>query len=136
MISGSVLEVKRGDNITLYCDCKPSTAVYIVWFRNCSHENQPSLVLTQKRYEDPQKFHRYKLVKNSSSDSYNLFITNVSASDEGLYYCGTAKREDQLTGQETYSNDTTRVIVGEYFCLSYLCVTMFTSNVIIEPNDH
>ncbi len=49
-ISGSVLEVtiRPGDNITLYCDCKASTGEYMVWYRNCSHENQPSLVLKSK----------------------------------------------------------------------------------------
>ncbi|XP_047432031.1 uncharacterized protein LOC125000541 isoform X4 [Mugil cephalus] len=46
-ISVPTLEVtvRPGDNITLYCDCRPSRGEHIVWFRNCSHEYQPTLVL-------------------------------------------------------------------------------------------
>ncbi|XP_047435220.1 uncharacterized protein LOC125004572 isoform X5 [Mugil cephalus] len=49
-ISVPTLEVtvRPGDNVTLYCDCRPSRGEYIVWFRNCSHEYQPTLVLDSK----------------------------------------------------------------------------------------
>ncbi|XP_030004070.1 uncharacterized protein LOC115428942 [Sphaeramia orbicularis] len=96
-ISGPVLEetVRRGDNITLYCDCKYSTGEYIVWFRNCSHENQPTLDL--RYYKKEQKVEnsllnplpRFHLLRNQSSSSYDLLILNITDSDEGLYYCGT-----------------------------------------------
>ncbi|XP_024863717.1 uncharacterized protein LOC112450829 [Kryptolebias marmoratus] len=90
----SVLEetVRPGDNITLYCDCKVSTGVYIVWYRNCSHQNQPTLVLRVKDHfssENTRKFPRLTFKKNDSSDSYDLVITNATKSDEGLYNCGT-----------------------------------------------
>ena len=47
VLSNPVLEliVRPGENVTLYCDCNSSTGVYIIWFRNCSHENQPTFVL-------------------------------------------------------------------------------------------
>ncbi|XP_053275079.1 uncharacterized protein LOC128437087 isoform X4 [Pleuronectes platessa] len=101
-VSGSVLNltVSPGDNATLYCDCKSSTGVYIVWYRNCSHVNQPTLVMTtrypfeqlqlSRKYEDNlHPFPRFYLVRNESSESYDLMIMNISDSDEGLYYCGT-----------------------------------------------
>ncbi|XP_044223361.1 uncharacterized protein LOC122993339 [Thunnus albacares] len=128
-ISGSVLEVtvRPGDNITLYCDCKRSSGVYIVWYRNCSHENQPSLVLRTKfeRRDTTDNddtdflnpFTRFHLVKNKSSDSYDLLIMNITDSDEGLYYCGTEqpKVEDKTTispiNVYTYGN-ATRIVVN------------------------
>ncbi|XP_041642229.1 uncharacterized protein LOC121509075 [Cheilinus undulatus] len=107
-ISGSVLEktIRPGDNITLYCDCKTSTGVYIVWYRNCSHENQPSLSLGTRFTFYPEMYSRgsaleklqnplphYHLLKNGSSKSYDLLITNITESEEGLYYCGTEQTE-------------------------------------------
>ncbi|KAL3996402.1 Rho guanine nucleotide exchange factor 25 [Sarotherodon galilaeus] len=96
-ISGSVVDltVRSGDNITLYCNCKTSSKEFLVWYRNCTHENQPSLVL--KLEEDSWKpttdqatlvnsLSRFHFVKNQSSGSYDLLIINISYSDEGLYY--------------------------------------------------
>ncbi|XP_067460806.1 uncharacterized protein [Thunnus thynnus] len=123
-ISGSVLEVtvRPGDNITLSCDCKRSLGVDIVWYRNCSHENQPSLVLRTKFGDKDyinilNRFPRLHLVKNKSSDSYDLLIMNISDSDEGLYYCGTEEPnvEDKTTNSfrdvYTYGN-VTRIVVN------------------------
>ncbi|KAK7930045.1 hypothetical protein WMY93_006440 [Mugilogobius chulae] len=49
-VSGSIVDVmlKPGDNTTLHCDCKCPVGVYTVWYRNCSHSNQPTLVLSTK----------------------------------------------------------------------------------------
>ncbi|XP_037329072.2 uncharacterized protein LOC119218613 isoform X3 [Pungitius pungitius] len=129
-ISGSVT-VRRGDNITLYCDCKPSTGVHIVWYRNCSVENHPSLVikidlsLYRLAYnqgqdtKDPLKIvPGFQFVKNSSSDSYDLLIMNITDSDEGLYYCGTEQRsieDKEFIGSETIyrnGNVTTRISIS------------------------
>ncbi|KAL3996404.1 protein OS-9 [Sarotherodon galilaeus] len=92
-IPGSEVIIHAGHNITLYCDCKFSSGVYIVWYRDCSRKNQPSL-------------------------SYDLMILNVTDSDEGLYYCGT--EQQRLEDKEfivprfiyTYGNATTRIIIG------------------------
>ena len=128
--SESLLEanVGSGDDITLYCDCRLSVGVYIMWLRNCSHENQPPLVLNvydayllNKR----QKSH-FELVRNFSSDSYDLLIRNVTSSDEGFYYCGTEKVELEVEEHITkktiyrYSNIITRVTLGKYLYLKYL----------------
>uniref|UniRef100_A0A3Q3EEX3 Ig-like domain-containing protein n=1 Tax=Kryptolebias marmoratus TaxID=37003 RepID=A0A3Q3EEX3_KRYMA len=122
-ISASVLEVtvRPGDNITLYCDCKVSTGVYIVWSRNCSHEHQPPLVIKLKGQDikhNSLQFPRFEFEKNLSSNSYDLVITNVTISDEGLYYCGTGERKveekQSLTFKDIsgYGNITTR-LTGE-----------------------
>ncbi|XP_062244613.1 uncharacterized protein LOC133954275 [Platichthys flesus] len=128
-ISGSVLNltVSPGDNATLYCDCKHSTGEYIVWYRNCSHVNQPTLVMTTRyqfeklelnhKYEDNlHPFPRFHLVRNNFSQSFDLLITNISESDEGLYYCGTeegntGKAEHQDKFIPTRYGNVTRMIL-------------------------
>ncbi|XP_054866131.1 uncharacterized protein LOC111574889 isoform X2 [Amphiprion ocellaris] len=119
LVSGSVLEVtaRPGDNIALYCDCKVSSGVYIVWIRNCSHENQPSLVLRGSDVYRLYSLH-FEFVKNDSSDSYDLLIKNVSNADEGLYYCGTEELKVENNRYITstfvyrYSSMTTRIILN------------------------
>ncbi|KAL3996401.1 E3 ubiquitin-protein ligase [Sarotherodon galilaeus] len=129
LTSGRVLEmmVRPGENITLYCDCKTSTGEFIVWYRNCSHKKQPSLVLTtkfeQRQYKpgiDLQSllnpFPNFHLVKNHSSQSYDLLITNITDLDEGFYYCGTEQskvKEKETINLEClyrYGNLTTRIV--------------------------
>ncbi|XP_037621342.1 uncharacterized protein LOC119485682 [Sebastes umbrosus] len=125
-MSGSVLEatVRPGDNITLYCDCKSSTGVYIVWYRDCSHENQPSLVLRVIRRSSTDNdanfnlkiFPRFEFVRNSSSVSFDLLIMNITESDEGFYYCGTVQtrveNKELITPRDVYryGNVTTRIL--------------------------
>jgi len=138
-ISGSVLEVtvRLADNITLYCDCRTSVGEYIVWYRNCSHENQPSLVLRtryphEELWEDfyskdfLNPFPRFHLVKNQSSESYDLLIMNFTHSEEGLYYCGTeetkVKKREKLTQKYVYryGNVTTKIRLRKYSSLKSL----------------
>uniref|UniRef100_A0A8C1EWK6 Ig-like domain-containing protein n=1 Tax=Cyprinus carpio carpio TaxID=630221 RepID=A0A8C1EWK6_CYPCA len=87
------MRVKAGDSITLYCDCVIPLGSHIVWWRNCSHEHQPSLLIDSSKIFKVN-FPRFSFVLNSSSNSYDLHITNVSVSDEGVYYC--AKREKKV----------------------------------------
>ncbi|XP_061586269.1 uncharacterized protein LOC133451316 isoform X1 [Cololabis saira] len=113
------VSVGHGDNITLYCDCKLDTGVYIVWFRNCSHENQPTLFLNVKPNDwvETQLSLHFKFLRNSSSNSYDLSIINITHSDEGSYYCGTKelkKEEKEYLTEKTiyrYSDITSRVTV-------------------------
>ncbi|KAL1282598.1 hypothetical protein QQF64_001401 [Cirrhinus molitorella] len=88
------MKVRPGDNITLYCDRSLTLGSYIVWIRNCSHENQPSLIID---YEKLTKkiFPRFSFIQNSYSNSFDLHITNISVSDLGLYYC--AKLDNNIT---------------------------------------
>ncbi|XP_056228208.1 uncharacterized protein LOC130166552 [Seriola aureovittata] len=118
--SASVVTVTPGDNITLYCDRKSSSGVYkIAWFRNCSHENQPSLVLKLERnsgIDSNVQNHglRFHLVKNQSSNSYDLQIMNITDSDEGLYYCGAeqTKVDARVSSIYRYGNVTTRILLN------------------------
>ncbi|XP_018551117.1 uncharacterized protein LOC108896455 [Lates calcarifer] len=127
-ISGSELEVTvtPGDNITLYCDCKTSSGEYIVWFKNCSHEYQPSLVL-RTRYvyralylvdtsDILNPFPHLSLVKNQSSGSYDLRIVNITQSNEGHYYCGTEQTVNTVSKESVYryGNITTRILLNTY----------------------
>ncbi|XP_034443052.1 uncharacterized protein LOC117762654 isoform X2 [Hippoglossus hippoglossus] len=115
-ITGSLSEVtvRRGDNVTLYCDCKLSTGVYIVWYRNCSHENQPTLVLKAK----PNYLVDFQFLKNFTSNSFDLLIVNVTDSDEGLYYCGNEEMKVVDTERivpkyfRSYGNVTTRILLN------------------------
>ncbi|XP_056303424.1 uncharacterized protein LOC130215466 isoform X3 [Danio aesculapii] len=110
------MRVKPGESVTLYCDCALPFGSHNVWMRNCSHENQPSLLI------DPPKlfletFPRFSFLLNSSSNSYDLHIENVSVSDEGLYYCAERKKTFiDVDGVNTkyvyeYGNKTTRLAV-------------------------
>ncbi|XP_047435219.1 uncharacterized protein LOC125004572 isoform X4 [Mugil cephalus] len=115
--------VRPGDNITLYCDCRRPSGASTLWFRNCSHENQPTLVLDstdQKLWTPADKLvcPCFEFVKNFSTDSYDLLIRSITDSDEGLYYCGIKKAivEDReyITTRHVYryGNITTRLIVA------------------------
>lgn len=136
------LTVRPGDNVTLYCDCKLSTGVYITWFKNCSHETQPTLVLDinditrNKLGLNRQMFPRFEFVKNNLSDSYDLLILNITESDEGLYYCGTTKMEVK-NGKHTafaniykYSNTSTRLLISK--CFAPLFMNKVSVNYIIS----
>ncbi|CAB1458930.1 unnamed protein product [Pleuronectes platessa] len=102
-ISGSVLNltVSPGDNATLYCDCKSSSGL--------SGEYKDNL----------HPFPRFHLVKNESSESYDLMIMNISDSDEGLYYCGTEQLNKKSISHKDkyiptrYGNVTRRILTFE-----------------------
>ncbi|XP_076001800.1 uncharacterized protein LOC142994815 isoform X2 [Genypterus blacodes] len=119
------LTVRAGENATLHCDCQTSTGVYILWYRNCSHENQPPLVLKPRNAQTSifqaqfnlNPFPGLHLMFNESSKSYDLLIVNITHSDEGLYYCGTVRTEvvdkEKITQTEVhrYGNITTRIML-------------------------
>ncbi|CAL8329645.1 unnamed protein product [Lota lota] len=125
VLSNTVVEltVRPGENVTLYCDCKQLPLENIVWFRNCSHENQPTLTLNWKERhlgifdyaENGSHFSHLNMMPNDSTNSYNLLIKNITDSHLGLYYCGTEKLNG--TKRETnyvykYGNIITRISFG------------------------
>ncbi|XP_058641616.1 uncharacterized protein LOC131546214 isoform X3 [Onychostoma macrolepis] len=117
-IDGEEVEMKvsPGDNITLYCDHSVTFGSLIVWIRNCSHENQPSLIIDFRKL-DVEIFQRFSFIHNRYNNSHDLHITNISVSDLGLYYC--AKLENKVNQDEkgilsssevySYGNRTTRL---------------------------
>ncbi|RXN18560.1 hypothetical protein ROHU_026167 [Labeo rohita] len=110
------MKVRTGDNITLYCNRSLTVGSNIIWIRNCSHENQPSLIIEFRKL-DLDIFQRFSFIHNSYDNSYDLQITNISASDLGLYYC--AEVENKVNKDEKgiisssevyyYGNRTTRL---------------------------
>uniref|UniRef100_A0A8C5CR36 Ig-like domain-containing protein n=1 Tax=Gadus morhua TaxID=8049 RepID=A0A8C5CR36_GADMO len=125
------LTVRPGQNVTLYCDCKLTTNVNLVWYRNCSHENQPTLALNWKdrdngifEYEENgRNFSHLNMMLNASSNSYDLLIKNITDSHLGLYYCGT----EELNGEKgnkkeyiyTYGKIITRILFGKILLGKY-----------------
>uniref|UniRef100_A0A671QML3 Ig-like domain-containing protein n=1 Tax=Sinocyclocheilus anshuiensis TaxID=1608454 RepID=A0A671QML3_9TELE len=117
-INGAEVEMKvrPGDNITLYCDRSVTFSSSIVWIRNCSHENQPSLIIGFRKL-DLEIFQRFSFIHNTYNNSFDLHITNISVSDLGLYYC--VEEENKLHEDEKglisqsivyyYGNQTTRL---------------------------
>lgn len=139
--------MNSGDNVTVHCDCKLDTGVYIVWYRNCSHVNQPTLVLKTRlgsmagpttEAQDAQKiFHRYHIVKNNTSDTYDLLIRNVSDCDEGFYYCGTEERDVMSSKyQNLYGNITTRLILSKCQTFVYIFILINVWSGFIHMTNH
>ncbi|XP_048053363.1 uncharacterized protein LOC125272520 isoform X2 [Megalobrama amblycephala] len=114
------MKVRPGDNITLYCDRSSTLGSLIVWIRNCSHENQPSLEIDFTKW-NKEIFQRFSSVQNRSSNSYDLHITNISVSDLGLYYCGEVENKVDkdangiISSSKVYynGNRTTRLSFAE-----------------------
>ncbi|XP_060771625.1 uncharacterized protein LOC132882543 [Neoarius graeffei] len=117
-ISGAEVElrVRRGDDVTLYSDCVWRSGFNPVWFRNCSHQNQPRFMMsTQNLMRDVSP--RYSAVFNGSTNTHNLLIKNVTESDLGLYYCAihekrVSKLEDGMiipSDVYHYGNRSTRL---------------------------
>uniref|UniRef100_A0A672KI01 Immunoglobulin V-set domain-containing protein n=1 Tax=Sinocyclocheilus grahami TaxID=75366 RepID=A0A672KI01_SINGR len=97
------MKVRPGDNITLYCDRSLTLGSVVVWIRNCSHENQPSLIIDFRKL-GKEIFQRFSFIHNPYSKSYDLHITNISVSDLGLYYWIISSSEVYY-----YGNQTTRL---------------------------
>ncbi|CAL8289798.1 unnamed protein product [Arctogadus glacialis] len=114
------LYVRPGENVTVPCDCKLSSGETIVWYRNCSHENQPPLILTWQELEENKDSQLSNLngMWNHSSKTYTLLITNISDSHLGLYYCRTEKKyvteqdQNHTKYKHRYGNVTTRISFG------------------------
>ncbi|KAA0722467.1 hypothetical protein E1301_Tti007077 [Triplophysa tibetana] len=112
------IRVKPGDNVTFFCD-RAILAFEMVWIKNQSHGNQSTLFITAEALFI-YTFPRFTYLPNSSSNSYDLHIANVSIYDEGIYFCAKAERnlkevngklESRLEYQ--YGNRKTHLSVSE-----------------------
>ncbi|KAL6467204.1 hypothetical protein MHYP_G00250080 [Metynnis hypsauchen] len=93
-VSGAEVEmrVRPGDDVTLYSDCVWKTGFYTVWFRNCSHDHQPPLIISATDLMRGA-FPRYTFVWNPSKHTHDLLVKNVAESDLGLYYCAVHEKK-------------------------------------------
>ena len=83
VLSNPVLEliVRPGENVTLYCDCNSSTGVYIIWFRNCSHENQQPL------YWKPLKpIQKRKFITHMKENIYIIILNGTYLRARMIYW--------------------------------------------------
>ncbi|KAL7841140.1 hypothetical protein SRHO_G00248310 [Serrasalmus rhombeus] len=87
-ISGIVVEmrVKPGDDVTVYCDCARQNRLKIAWLRNCTHKQQPPLMILSEDMK-PSALPHYSLEWNKLNHTYDLLVKNITESDLGLYYC-------------------------------------------------
>ncbi|XDV14758.1 hypothetical protein PO909_014953 [Leuciscus waleckii] len=119
------MKVRPGDNITLYCDRSVTIGFRFVWIINCSNEDQPSLVINFRENWNLETFQHFNFIYNRSSKSHDLHITNISASDLGLYYCAEIEikvNKDEkgiISSSEVYyyGNRTTRLSFAEKITL-------------------
>uniref|UniRef100_A0A3P9NZN6 Ig-like domain-containing protein n=1 Tax=Poecilia reticulata TaxID=8081 RepID=A0A3P9NZN6_POERE len=145
-ISTSVEEkrTRPGENILLHCDCKQLPGVYIVWYKNSSHEDTPTLVLNVKSgFDMEKKFPRFKFLKNFTFDSYDLLIVHVNNADEGLYYCGTEETKVEMDENKNrvrktvyqFGNIITKIKLGKYFFLTPQTANSFFNFYISGADD-
>ncbi|KAK3507618.1 hypothetical protein QTP70_030787, partial [Hemibagrus guttatus] len=142
-ISGAEVEmrVRPGDDVTLHCDCVMKGGFYLVWFRNCSHENQPRLMISIKDFIG-SSFPRYSFVFNKSTNTHDLLIKNITESDQGLYYC--ALHETKITDNKGgliqssevyhYGNRSTRFSVLEK-ASPYVTVSVNTATLCVSEGS-
>ncbi|XP_056625995.1 uncharacterized protein LOC130438192 [Triplophysa dalaica] len=104
-----VMSVSVGDNVTLRCLILNNNDDPVVWYKQTSGQ-QPSIVaLVQmvKYVENPEFYNEFKSQKRFTIEKANkmclLKIAKVTASDEGMYYCG-GKNYEILFGGGTYLN--------------------------------
>uniref|UniRef100_A0A8C9UXD1 Immunoglobulin domain-containing protein n=1 Tax=Scleropages formosus TaxID=113540 RepID=A0A8C9UXD1_SCLFO len=76
--------VQPGDNVTLCCDVKNEQK--IIWYRQCSHENQPPWEISSYDITG-NPVPRYSFIWNYASESFDLQIKNITESDLGIFYC-------------------------------------------------
>ncbi|XP_017317094.1 uncharacterized protein LOC108260899 [Ictalurus punctatus] len=105
-ISGAEVEmsVGKGEDISFSCDCVWKQGFDVVWFRNCSHENQLPPVAAPP-YMVHGALPRYSFMLNNSSKTSYLQIKKVTESDQGLYYCALHGRKHKNYSNVIYYSD-------------------------------
>ncbi|XP_062864957.1 uncharacterized protein LOC134326711 [Trichomycterus rosablanca] len=118
------MRVRRGDDVTVYSDCVYKNGLPTVWFRNCSHENQPPFIMSSQEFiqydmknnDSP----RYSFVWNPLNGTHDLLIKNVTEAHLGLYYCALMQR-DIIKNLYQYGIRATRLSLQEE---ASMCVTI------------
>ncbi|XP_048851772.1 uncharacterized protein LOC125720409 isoform X4 [Brienomyrus brachyistius] len=110
--------VQLGDNITLHCDVKYELDT--IWYRKCSHENQPLLNMSGYGFM-LNPLPQYSFVWNNLSASFSLSIKNITESEQGLYFCSTkylkhyAGQDGKTSGEDAnrFGNITIRLLIAD-----------------------
>ncbi|KAL7841138.1 hypothetical protein SRHO_G00248290 [Serrasalmus rhombeus] len=141
-MSGEEVEmrVRPGDDVTLYSDCVWKFGFNIVWFRNCSHDHQPPLIMSATTHSHHARIYndlrqnplpRYFFVWNSFSKTYHLLVKNVSESDLCLYYCALQERLlDVMLRKMFFSMETEPL---DSLCLTQLFLVLIAPRPPLSP---
>ncbi len=106
--------VSVGDNVTLRCFFLIDHTDPIMWYKQTSGHQPQAVVMMQKFVKTPNFFDNFKSSRFSietDTDKCHLKISNVTSSDEAVYYCGWRKYETH------FAEGTYLALKGLFFIL-------------------
>ncbi len=106
-----VMMVSAGDNVTLRCFFLIDHTDPITWYKQTSGHQPRAVAMMQKLAKTPHFFENFKSSRFSietDTEKCHLRISNVTSSDEAVYYCSWRKYETHFAG-------------GTYLALKGLC---------------
>ncbi|XP_059372708.1 signal-regulatory protein beta-2-like [Carassius carassius] len=95
-----VIMVSAGDDVTLRCYFLIDHTDPITWYKQTSGHQPQAIVMVQKFAKTPNFFNNFKSSHFSietDTEKCHLSISNVTSSDEAMYYCGWRKYETHFT---------------------------------------
>lgn len=99
-----MISVSVGDNVTLRCFILNDFRDPLVWYKQTSGQQPYIVALVQmvKYVQNPVFYNGFQFQKRFTIEKANgmchLKISNVTESDEGMYYCGGLKYEIVFAG--------------------------------------
>ncbi|XP_052470382.1 novel immune-type receptor 13 [Carassius gibelio] len=96
-----VMVVSVGDNVTLRCFILMDHSDPITWYKQTSGHQPQAVAMVQKLAKTPHFFDNFESSRFSietDTEKCNLRISNVTSSDEAMYYCGWRKYETYFAG--------------------------------------
>ncbi|XP_039504452.1 novel immune-type receptor 13 isoform X2 [Pimephales promelas] len=91
-----VMLVSIGDDVTLHCFFLEDHSDPITWYKQKSGQQPQAVAMVQKLVKTPNFFNTFESSRFSietDSSKCHLTISNVTSSDEAMYYCGWRKYE-------------------------------------------
>ncbi|KAL1261932.1 hypothetical protein QQF64_007197 [Cirrhinus molitorella] len=96
-----VMMVSAGDNVTLRCFFLEDHTDPITWYKQTSGHQPQAVAMVQKLVKTAHFFNNFKSSRFSietDAEKCHLTISNVTLSDEAVYYCGWRKYETYFAG--------------------------------------
>lgn len=90
-----------GDNVTLRCFILIDHSDPITWYKQTAGHQPQAVAMVQKLVKNPIFFNNFESSHFSietDSSKCHLTISNVTSSDEAMYYCGWRKYEIYFAG--------------------------------------